>query len=79
MPPPSVTLPSGTNGELQGLPEIPQRRTQEVIHVIKYKGVKFNEKRILALYKAGKNVAQIAVALGYPRGAGQTERGACLS
>jgi len=32
--------------------------------------VKFNAKRIVAMYKAGKNVSQIAQAVGYPKGTG---------
>ncbi len=36
----------------------------------KYKNVKFNVKRIVKLYAAGKNVSSIAVALGYPVGHG---------
>jgi hypothetical protein len=39
--------------------------------MVKYKKVKFNPKRILKLYAAGKNVCQIAQALGYPKGKGQ--------
>lgn len=37
----------------------------------KYKKVKFSPKRILKLYAAGKNVSEIAQALGYPKGHGQ--------
>jgi hypothetical protein len=37
----------------------------------KYPKVKFNVTRIVKLYKDGKNVSQIAQAVGYPKGAGQ--------
>ena len=40
--------------------------------------VKFNIPRILKLYKAGKNVSQIAQAIGYPRGHGQNRCRAAL-
>jgi hypothetical protein len=33
-----------------------------------YPKVRFNVKRIVALYKAGKNVSEIAQAIGYPTG-----------
>jgi hypothetical protein len=39
--------------------------------MIKYKQVRFSPRRILALYKAGKNISQIAQAIGYPAGRGQ--------
>jgi hypothetical protein len=37
----------------------------------KYPKVKFNVKRIVKLYKDGKNISQIAQAVGYPAGHGQ--------
>lgn len=36
----------------------------------KYKEVKFSAERIIALHKEGKNVSQIAQAIGYPKGHG---------
>lgn len=36
----------------------------------KYKRVKLAPARVVALYKAGKNVSQIAQAIGYPAGHG---------
>lgn len=36
----------------------------------KYAGVKFDAARIIALHKEGKNVSQIAQAIGYPKGHG---------
>ena len=43
----------------------------------KYK-VSFNIPKILKLYKAGKNVSEIAQAVGYPRGHGQNRCRAAL-
>jgi hypothetical protein len=40
--------------------------------------VKFDVKRIVRLYKAGKNVSQIAQAIGYPRGRGNNRTRAAL-
>jgi hypothetical protein len=37
---------------------------------MKHTKVKFDMKRIVRLYKAGKNVSQIAQAIGYPAGHG---------
>jgi hypothetical protein len=37
---------------------------------MKYTKVRFNVKRIVKLYKDGKNVSQIAQAIGYPAGHG---------
>ena len=37
---------------------------------MKYPKVKLNQKRIAQLYKDGKNVAEIALAIGYPPNAG---------
>jgi hypothetical protein len=37
---------------------------------MKYKKVRFNTKRIVRLYQAGKNVSQIAQAIGYPPNCG---------
>lgn len=36
----------------------------------KYKKVKFDVKRVVRLYKSGKNVSQIAQLVGYPAGHG---------
>lgn len=36
----------------------------------KYSDVKFDPARIIALHKEGKNVSQIAQAIGYPKGHG---------
>jgi DNA-binding NarL/FixJ family response regulator len=36
----------------------------------KFKKVKFDVARIMALYKSGKPVAQIALAIGYPANTG---------
>lgn len=36
----------------------------------KYADVKFDPARIIALHKEGKNVSQIAQAIGYPKGHG---------
>jgi hypothetical protein len=36
----------------------------------KYADVKFDAARIIALHKDGKNVSQIAQAIGYPKGHG---------
>lgn len=36
----------------------------------KYADVKFDTARIIALHKEGKNVSQIAQAIGYPKGHG---------
>lgn len=36
----------------------------------KYKDVKFSAERVIALYKDGKNVSQIAQACGYPKNTG---------
>jgi hypothetical protein len=36
----------------------------------KYSDVKFDPARIVALHKEGKNVSQIALAIGYPKGHG---------
>ena len=36
----------------------------------KYADVKFDPARIVALHKEGKNVSQIAQAIGYPKGHG---------
>jgi hypothetical protein len=44
----------------------------------KYPKVKFNVKRIVRLYKAGKNLSQIAQAVGYPAGHGQNRTRAAL-
>ena len=44
----------------------------------KYPKVKFNVKRIVKLYKDGKNVSQIALAIGYPKGTGQNRTRAAL-
>lgn len=43
----------------------------EATKATKYKRVKFSPARIAKMYKAGKNVSQIAQAIGYPRGRGQ--------
>ena len=45
---------------------------------MKYTKVKFNVKRIVKLLKAGKNVSQIAQAIGYPKGHGQNRTRAAL-
>lgn len=37
---------------------------------MKFKKVKFDVARIKRLYRAGKNVSQIALAIGYPAGHG---------
>jgi hypothetical protein len=44
----------------------------------RYPKVRFNVKRIVALYKAGKNVSQIAQAIGYPAGHGNNRTRAAL-
>jgi hypothetical protein len=44
----------------------------------KYPKVKFNVKRIVKLYKEGKNVSQIAQAMGYPKNTGQNRTRAAL-
>jgi hypothetical protein len=44
----------------------------------KYKKVNFSPARIVKMYKAGKNVSQIAQAIGYPRGRGQNRCRAVL-
>ena len=44
----------------------------------KYKKVKFNVARIVKLYKGGKNVSQIAQAIGYPAGHGNNRTRAAL-
>ena len=44
----------------------------------KYKKVRFSITRIVKLYKAGKNVSQIAQAIGYPQGHGQNRTRAAL-
>jgi hypothetical protein len=44
----------------------------------KYPKVKFNVNRIVKLYKEGKNVSQIAQAVGYPKGTGQNRTRAAL-
>ena len=36
----------------------------------KYKKVKLNPRRVVAMYKDGKNVSQIALAVGYPANTG---------
>jgi len=41
--------------------------------------VKFDVKRIARLYKSGKNVSQIAQALGYPKGHGQNRTRVALT
>lgn len=38
---------------------------------IKYKRVKMDVSKIIALYKSGKPVSQIALALGFPENCGQ--------
>jgi len=38
---------------------------------VKYKKVKLDVAKIIALYKSGKPVAQIALAIGYPPNCGQ--------
>ena len=38
---------------------------------VKYKKVKFDVAKIIALYKSGKPVAQIALTIGFPAGCGQ--------
>jgi len=45
---------------------------------MKYKKVKFDLTRIKRLYAAGKNVSQIAQAIGYPKGAGNNRTRAAL-
>jgi hypothetical protein len=45
---------------------------------MKYSKVKFDVKRIVRLFKAGKNVSQIAQALGYPAGHGNNRTRAAL-
>jgi hypothetical protein len=45
---------------------------------MKYPKVKFDVKRIVRLYKAGKNVSQIAQAIGYPAGHGNNRTRAVL-
>jgi hypothetical protein len=45
---------------------------------MKYPKVKFNVARIVKLYKAGKNVSQIAQAIGYPAGHGNNRTRAAL-
>lgn len=37
----------------------------------KFAAVKFDPARIVALHKEGKNISQIAIALGYPKNCGQ--------
>lgn len=39
---------------------------------------KFSEKRVIGLYKAGRKVVDIAVAMGYKRGHGQNRVRHCL-
>ncbi len=41
---------------------------------MKYTNVKVDAKRIVRLFKAGKNVSQIAQAIGYPKGRGRCRR-----
>lgn len=50
----------------------------EATKATKYKRVKFSPARIVKLYKAGKNVSEIAQAIGYPRGRGQNRCRAVL-
>lgn len=45
---------------------------------MKHKNVKFNPKRIVAQYKDGKCVAEIARIIGYPPNAGQNRTRAAL-
>jgi hypothetical protein len=45
---------------------------------MEYPKVKFDIARIVKLYKAGKNVSQIARAVGYPAGHGQNRTRAAL-
>jgi hypothetical protein len=45
---------------------------------MKYTKVKFDVKRIVRLYRARKNVSQIAQAIGYPVGHGQNRTRAAL-
>jgi len=45
---------------------------------MKYTKVKFDVKRIVRMFKAGKNVSQIAQAIGYPKGHGQNRTRAAL-
>ena len=40
--------------------------------------VKFDHNKILALFKAGKNLTDIAEAIGFPRGVGQNRTAAVL-
>ncbi len=45
---------------------------------MKYTKVRFDVKRIVKLFKAGKNVSEIAQAIGYPKGHGQNRTRAAL-
>ena len=45
---------------------------------MEYSKVKFNVARIVKLYKAGKNVSQIAQTIGYPAGHGNNRTRAAL-
>jgi hypothetical protein len=45
---------------------------------MKYKKVQWNPARIVKLYKSGKNVSQIAQAIGYPVGHGNNRTRAAL-
>jgi hypothetical protein len=38
---------------------------------VKYKKVKVSPARVIALYKDGKKVSEIALAIGYPKNTGQ--------
>jgi DNA-binding NarL/FixJ family response regulator len=38
---------------------------------VKYKKVKVSPARVIAMYKDGKKVSEIALALGYPKNTGQ--------
>ena len=39
----------------------------------------FSEKRVISLYKAGRKIVDIAVAMGYERGTGQNRVRHCLT
>ncbi|MGO9648945.1 MAG: hypothetical protein ACLPOO_12920 [Terriglobales bacterium] len=45
---------------------------------MKYTKVKFDVRRIVKQFKAGKNVSEIAQAIGYPKGHGQNRTRAAL-
>jgi hypothetical protein len=45
---------------------------------MKYAKVKFDVRKIVRLFKAGKNVSQIAQAIGFPKNAGQNRTRAAL-